>query len=120
FRIDDARNTTAAVDRAFAVARAGRPGPVAVEMCWDTMARPVPPAGGAPPVDTELLTEPPTAPAQPDADAVAAAADTIAAARRPMIVCGAGAQHASAGVLELARLLNAPVTAFHSGRGVVA
>jgi acetolactate synthase-1/2/3 large subunit len=43
----------------------------------------------------------------------------LANARKPMIMCGAGAQHASAEVLALAELLNAPVTAFRSGRGVV-
>lgn len=36
-----------------------------------------------------------------------------------MIMTGNGAQHASAEVLAMAELLNAPVTAFRSGRGVV-
>src|SRR5262245_47838391 len=37
-RIDDPRATSRIVNRAFALARGGRPGPVSVEMCWDTMA----------------------------------------------------------------------------------
>jgi acetolactate synthase-1/2/3 large subunit len=37
-----------------------------------------------------------------------------------MIMCGAGAQGASEAVTALAELLGAPVTAFRSGRGVVA
>jgi acetolactate synthase-1/2/3 large subunit len=120
FRIDDVRTTAALVDRAFALARSGRPGPIAVEMCWDTMAQHIPTVGGsAPPVAPNPLDVEPLG-AAPDPDAIAAAADVIAAARRPMIMCGAGAQHASAEVLELARLLHAPVTAFRSGRGVVA
>ncbi len=36
-----------------------------------------------------------------------------------MIMCGAGAQHAAAEVAALAETLQAPVTAFRSGRGVV-
>lgn len=120
FRIDDVRTTATLVDRAFTLARSGRPGPVAVEMCWDTMAQNIPTVGGSePPVSPNPLDLEPRG-AGPDPDAIAAAADVIAAARRPMIMCGAGAQHASTEVLELARLLTAPVTAFRSGRGVVA
>ena len=37
-RIDDPADTSAIVARAFRTARSGRPGPVSVEMCWDTMA----------------------------------------------------------------------------------
>ncbi len=54
-----------------------------------------------------------------DRDAIAAAAKLLAAARKPMLMCGAGAQHAAAEVLALAEMLQAPVTAFRSGRGVV-
>jgi acetolactate synthase-1/2/3 large subunit len=110
-RIDEPRETSRIVNRAFATARGGRPGPVAVEMCWDTMAQ-------ACAVDFE----PPAAheEPEPDLDAIARAADMLAAARRPMIMCGTGAQHAAAEVGALAQLLNAPVTAFRSGRGIVA
>jgi acetolactate synthase-1/2/3 large subunit len=66
-----------------------------------------------------LPPEPHDAPPEPDSDAVRSAVDIIAAAKRPMIMCGAGAQHASAEVQALAELLDAPVTAFRSGRGVV-
>ena len=111
-RIDDAARTAAIVNRAFAAARGGRPGPVAVEMCWDTMAQVAEVAVEAP---AEGCEEP-----EPDLDTIARAAELIAAARRPMIMCGAGAQHAAAEVAALARLLNAPVTAFRSGRGIVA
>ena len=43
----------------------------------------------------------------------------LASAKKPMIMCGAGAQHAAAEVAALAETLQAPVTAFRSGRGVV-
>ena len=55
-----------------------------------------------------------------DLDQIKAAAKAISSAKKPMIMCGAGAQDASAEVLALAELLNCPVTAFRSGRGVVA
>jgi acetolactate synthase-1/2/3 large subunit len=110
-RIDDPSRTFAIVNDAFRTAAGGRPGPVSVEMCWDTMAR-----------DAEIRATPaaaaPSEPA-PDPAAVAAAARRIEQAQRPMIMCGAGAQHASSEVLALAELIGAPVTAFRSGRGVV-
>lgn len=101
-----------AVNRAFAAARAGRPGPVSVEMCWDSMAERA----------RVAIQEPMPAPLppEPDPDAVERAVSLLAGARRPMIMCGAGAQHASAAVTALAELLGAPVTAFRSGRGVLA
>jgi acetolactate synthase-1/2/3 large subunit len=54
-----------------------------------------------------------------DGDAIDAAVRLLATARRPMIMCGAGAQHAPREVEWLAETLQAPVTAFRSGRGVV-
>ncbi|HEY8518902.1 MAG TPA: thiamine pyrophosphate-dependent enzyme [Gammaproteobacteria bacterium] len=110
-RAPSAAEASAVVNRAFRTARSGRPGPVAVEMCWDDMAITMP-----------ATIEPPAPldpPPEPDPDAVEAAAALIAAARKPMIMCGAGAQHAAAEVQALAELLCAPVTAFRSGRGVV-
>jgi acetolactate synthase-1/2/3 large subunit len=112
-RVTGPEDAAATVTRAFRAARAGRPGPVAVETCWDTLAAPaavssLPAAGDAEP-------EP-----EPDADAIEAAAKLLLTARKPMIMCGAGAQHAAIDVLALAELLDAPVTAFRSGRGVVA
>ena len=37
--IADPTNTSAQVNEAFRQAVSGRPGPVSVEMCWDTMAQ---------------------------------------------------------------------------------
>src|SRR5262249_44424316 len=111
WRIDAPGDVVPVVNRAFRAAQAGRPGPVAVETCWDTLAARVPA------VSAKL--EPLPEPTEPDGDAIAAAAKLLAGARRPMLMCGAGAQHAAAEVLALAELLEAPVTAFRSGRGVV-
>jgi acetolactate synthase-1/2/3 large subunit len=111
WRIDSARDASRLVNRAFRLAAGGRPGPVAVEMCWDTMAAPGP-----------AVIEPPDAAlAEPaiDAEAIDAAVRLLAAAKRPMIMCGAGAQHAPREVELLAETLQAPVTAFRSGRGIV-
>jgi acetolactate synthase-1/2/3 large subunit len=90
----------------------GRPGPVAVEMAWDVMA-----ASGH--VTLRPATETPEPPA-PSPTEVEAAAKLLGAAKRPMIMTGSGAQHASAAVQALAEALDAPVAAFRGGRGVVA
>lgn len=111
WRIEAPEDCTELVNRAFRLAQDGRPGPVAVEMSWDTMAAP------APVVPATATPAPPVL--EPDPDAVEAAARLLATARSPMFMCGAGAQHASAEVQALAELLGAPVTAFRSGRGVV-
>jgi acetolactate synthase-1/2/3 large subunit len=111
WRIDSASDASGIVNKAFRAAASGRPGPVAVEMCWDTMAAEAP-----------ALIEPPASPLPlppVDGDAIAAAARLLATARRPMIMCGAGAQHAPREVELLAETLQAPVTAFRSGRGIV-
>lgn len=104
-------DASAVVNRAFRQAAGGRPGPVAVEMCWDTMAS----AAAAVVAPPEPSMPPPAA----DPDAIKAAATLLAAAKKPLIMCGAGAQHAAAEVTALAELLRAPVTAFRSGRGIV-
>jgi acetolactate synthase-1/2/3 large subunit len=111
WRIESPDDCAELVNRAFRLARDGRPGPVAVEMSWDTMAAPAPVVAAHP-------TPAPPVP-EPDPDAVEAAARLLAAARNPMLMCGAGAQHAGPEVRALAELLGAPVTAFRSGRGVV-
>jgi acetolactate synthase I/II/III large subunit len=111
WRIDSASDASRAVNRAFRCATSGRPGPVALEMCWDTMAAP-----------GRAVIEPPDAGQEEpavDERAIDAAVRLLVEAKRPMIMCGAGAQHAPREVALLAETLQAPVTAFRSGRGVV-
>jgi acetolactate synthase-1/2/3 large subunit len=111
WRIDAVSEASRLVNKAFRHAAGGRPGPIAVEMCWDTMAS-----------QSEAAIEPAEAPLPEPvaaAEAVDAAVALLAAAKKPMIMCGAGAQHASQEVELLAQTLQAPVTAFRSGRGVV-
>ena len=52
-------------------------------------------------------------------DRVAEAASMVASATRPVIVAGYGARHATAGVLELAERLGAPVLTTFKAKGIV-
>jgi acetolactate synthase I/II/III large subunit len=101
------------VTEALRRASSGRPHPVAVQAPWDvlTMRAAVADDAGAGATGEG-------APAI-DANAVDRLADLLAGARRPLIMVGSGAQHASAEVLALAEHLQAPVVPFRSGRGIV-
>src|SRR5262249_47624655 len=101
----------AIMNEAFRQMLSGRPGAVAVEMAWDTMASHavVEPLGAA------ALPKP----LAPSPLEVEAAAKLLTAARRPMIMTGSGAQHASEAVRTLAEEVDAPVAAFRGGRGVL-
>lgn len=111
-RIDRPEESQSIMNSVFRTMLSGRPGPVSVEMCWDTMAQQWQVENSA---GNGRIDQP-----EPDADAIDRAAEMLRTAGNVMIMCGAGAQHASSEVLQLAELLNAPVTAFRSGRGVVA
>ena len=110
-RIDSPAAAPALVNEAFRQMTTGRPGPVALEMCWDTMQS-VEEVELIPPAEREAAPE-------VNLDLVQQAAALISKAQKPMIMVGGGAQHARESVLELATLLGAPVTAFRSGRGIV-
>lgn len=110
-RIDHPSQAGAAVANAFRVMQSGRQGPVALATPWDVLGQRAPVSPQAP-----LQLDP--APAV-DTDAIAKAVALIKEARNPMITVGAGALHAGEEVLQLARMLQAPVTAHRSGRGLV-
>jgi acetolactate synthase I/II/III large subunit len=110
-RIERPADAPAAINEAFRQMLSGRPGPVAVEMAWDTMAS----CGFVEPPRPAAIAEPPA----PSPLEMEAAAKLLAAAQRPMIVTGSGAQHASEAIEALAEELQAPVAAFRGGRGVV-
>src|SRR5262245_31454238 len=111
-RIERPADAPAVLNEAFRQMLSGRPGAVAVEMAWDAMASVgyVEPLGGA-----AIPRAPSPSPAE-----VEAAAKLLATAKRPMLMVGSGAQHASEAVRALAEELDAPVAAFRGGRGVVA
>ncbi len=110
-RIERPADAPAIINEAFRQMTSGRPGPVAVEMAWDTMAG----SGHVTPLPKAM----PTRALPPLPEEIDRAAQLIAAAKRPMIFVGSGAQHAAAEVQALAETLNAPVTAFRGGRGVL-
>jgi acetolactate synthase-1/2/3 large subunit len=99
------------VSRAFQEMRSGRRGPVALEMPWDVFTQRADTAAAKP---FELFAAP-----LPDSERIKAAASSIAASRNPMIFVGSGAIDARDEILELAELIDAPVVAFRSGRGIV-
>ena len=99
------------VARAFEELISGRTRPVALECPWDTL-------GQRALVELDVTARR-IAPPSPDPEAVERAAALVAGAANPMIMVGSGALAAGAEILELARLLQAPVTAHRSGRGIV-
>jgi acetolactate synthase-1/2/3 large subunit len=111
-RIDHPTQVPQILAEAFRRMTSGRPGPVAVECPWDTLSVTAltnmsPPAS---------LADPPP----PDPGAVERAAELIRNSRTPMIMLGSGATDAAPEIAELAELMQAPVTAHRSGRGIVA
>ncbi|MCJ8158727.1 thiamine pyrophosphate-dependent enzyme [Sphingomonas sp. LaA6.9] len=99
------------VNQGFTQMLSGRPRPVSLEMPMDVMG-----AKGA----VELL--PAAARDQApslDEDAIAAAVALLKNARNPLIIAGGGAIAAGEALEQLAAMLQAPVVAFRSGRGVV-
>jgi acetolactate synthase-1/2/3 large subunit len=101
----------AMVGRAFQEMLSGRRGPASLEMPWDVFTQRAE-------VGKAQVYETLPAPA-PDPDRIKAAAALIKASKNPMIFVGSGAIHAREEILELADMLDAPVVAFRSGRGIV-
>jgi acetolactate synthase-1/2/3 large subunit len=95
-------------------ALAGRPGPVVLQLPQEVMSARTP---------WDALPRLPTPP-RPAADpaAIELAADLLAAARRPLVVAGAGATRGGAGpaLRSLSEELELPVTGNGLGRGLVA
>lgn len=110
-RIDHPAEAPGKVSRAFQDMMSGRRGPIALEMPWDVFTQ------RAETADATPLA--PLAAPQPDPDRIKAAAALIKASKAPMIFVGAGAMEAGDAVLELAEMIDAPVVAFRSGRGIV-
>src|SRR5215469_2256847 len=110
-RIDYPALAPVRIAEAFQQMLSGRPGPAAIEMPWD--------------VFTEAVEVPPCtplarlAPPAPDPERIEQAARLIGASRSPMIFVGGGAIEAADVVLDLAELIEAPVVAFRTGRGIV-
>jgi acetolactate synthase I/II/III large subunit len=111
-RINHPTEASSVMADAFYRLRSGRPGPVVVECPWDTL-------GERAFVEVVSPREPAQTPAA-DPQAAQRAAELIAQARRPMIMVGGGAFGAQREIQELSQLLQAPVVAHRSGRGILA
>jgi len=109
-RITGPHEASARVANAICLALSGRRRPVALECAIDVwnQAGPAPLVGPIPPV------VPPV-----DEDAAERAARILGSAKRPLIVVGGGAQDAGPEVQRLAEMLEAPVTSYRRGRGVI-
>src|SRR3954471_7666373 len=110
-RIEHPDAAPALVSRAFQEMMSGRRGPLALEMPWDVFTQRAD-VGAVKPFDA--LPAP-----QPDTDRINDAAALVKGSKAPMIFVGSGAIHAADEILELAELIDAPVVAFRSGRGIV-
>lgn len=110
-RIEYPGNAPTTVARAFQEMNSGRRGPASVEMPWDVFTQRADTAAAR-------VLDPLPAP-QPDPDLVKQAAALIKASKAPMIFVGSGAIEAREEILELAEMIDAPVVAFRSGRGIV-
>lgn len=113
-RIDHPTAAGEIMRQAFREMLSGRQRPVGVEAPWDVF-------GMTAEVDLPGRLES-VLPPRPDPDgvaAVAAVAALIRAARKPLIMVGSGAIDAQAEVAALARVLQAPVTAHRSGKGIL-
>src|SRR5579863_10386084 len=104
---EQASRTTALALRAMLT---GRPGPAVLECAMDVWGKPGPVTLQAP------LAIPPT---KIDHGAIRKAAKLLGAAKRPLIICGGGAQGSAAEVTALSAMLQAPVLGYRRGRGVL-
>ena len=109
-RIRSPQEASSLVARAISVATSGRPGPVALECAIDVWGQ-----------AAEVLLGPPVRHSPPCADPadIAAAADILASAKRPLIMVGGGALDAGPELQAVAERLNAPVASFRRGRGAI-
>ncbi len=99
------------VREAFRQMGSGRPRPAAIEVPPDVLQLRTE-------VDLGDIARPDPA-AEPDPDAIAAAAKLLGEAKRPMIFVGSGGWDATEELLALAEMLQAPVVASRNGLGSI-
>jgi acetolactate synthase-1/2/3 large subunit len=107
----DAADLPQVLARAFAVFESARPRPVHIEIPLDVI---VSPAGVIEASCAVRAAKPAAHPA-----ALAAAAELLAEARRPLILAGGGAADAAAELRELAERLQAPVALTTNAKGLL-
>ena len=109
-RVDSASEAPTAMQAILSDLVSGRPRPVGIEVPTDMWANAAP-TGALPAIEPRIPAV--------DWDAIEKAAALLSKAERPLIIVGGGAQGASKEVRELAERLQAPVTAFRMGLGVM-
>ncbi|HVL54597.1 MAG TPA: acetolactate synthase large subunit [Vitreimonas sp.] len=104
------------VAKAFRVAQFEKPGPTHIELSEDLAATELPPDHPIGPLAESRIYFP-----EPTEEAIAHAADLLAAAERPIIIAGNGVlrRRASAELRALARGLHVPVAATFMGKGAI-
>jgi acetolactate synthase I/II/III large subunit len=90
--------------------QSGRPGPAVLECAIDVW-------GKSGPVTLQPPLPPPAT--KIDTSAIRKAAKLLGAAKRPLIICGGGAQESSTEITALSAMLQAPVLSYRRGRGVL-
>ena len=111
-RIDRPHEAPQKLNAALTAMRAGRPGPVHLEMPPDIMKSKLE-AALAP-----KAAEPPASPCADQADIENAVA-LLRTSERPLIYVGGGATESAHEVNRLAQMIEAPVTCFRAGRGIL-
>ena len=110
-RINHSAEVPTVMSDAFKQLNSGRPQPVAVEVPGDVLAMPADRNTEYPIADIPVW--------KPSPQNITEAAKLIATADNPTIMVGSGAMHAADEVLELAKVIQAPVVSFRGGRGIV-
>ncbi len=123
-QVRDAGHIVQSVRKAFAIAAGARPGPVLIDVPKDVQLQPLPRSQPRALAPWQRRGESAGAPAPLPAAQVRAAADLIAAARRPVLYGGGGlinaGEGACAALAELVRLTAAPCTLTLMGLGALA
>jgi len=120
-RVEQVERIPELVRRAFAVATSGRPGPVVLDVPEDVCH------GTHPFTEEDLAVNPvqgaaPSLRCRPDAASLAEAVALLAAAQRPLMLCGGGVHISGAGeaVTRFAREQSIPVAHTMTGKGAIA
>ncbi|TWB53110.1 acetolactate synthase-1/2/3 large subunit [Rhizobium sp. ERR 922] len=110
-RINHPAEAARIMEEAFRIMQSGRQRPVAVEAPWDVFGmaaeveNPMPAGQIAPPI--------------PDPEQIKAAVEMLRQAKNPLVMVGSGAIGAKEEIRQLAELLQVPVAAHRSGKGIV-
>jgi acetolactate synthase-1/2/3 large subunit len=110
-RVRKPEDASALIAQAVQALFSDRPGPAAIECAIDMWGR----TGSNEKITAPLpVRQPPL-----DEDAIKDAAKRLAVSKRPLIICGGGAQGASEEITKLSEMLQAPVLGYRRGRGVL-